>query len=113
MPTDLTKVPFILDAADVGGLPRTIFGRLARWSSEGYPQTVAQWVTLGQVTWYSPAATAGDMVIFTDLNGHEVVRLGPASGAQFEDQIKLTDTMHFEGLILTALPSGIVRLEYR
>lgn len=114
MPTSLVGNPWILDATDIGTLPRTIIGPLPRrLLQENGPQQVSQWVAMGQVTWHSIPAVAGDTVIMTDINGHEVIRLGPANGANYEDQIKYPDTEKFEGLIVTSLPSGIVHLDFR
>lgn len=114
MPTSLIGNPWIIDAADVGTLPRTLIGPLPRRClQEGAPQTVSQWVNLGQATWHSLTSAAGDEVILTDINGRIVVILGPATGADFEDQLKLIDTEKFEGLVVTALPNGIVRLDIR
>jgi hypothetical protein len=113
MATDLTKNPWILDASDIGPLPLTLIGPLNRRVWDGQPQTVSQMFQIAQATWHAPTAAADDMVIFTDINGHEVFRLGPASGADAEDIRKGMDTIVYDGLVLTSLPSGIVHLERR
>lgn len=113
MATDLTRNPWVLDSADIGALPRTLIGTQARRAWDGQPLTVSQRIAIGQVTWHSIAAAQDDTVIFTDINGHEVMRLGPATGADFEDQRKRVDTISDEGLVLTSLPSGIVHVEIR
>lgn len=113
MATDLTRNPWILDASDIGALPRTIVGTLARRVWGGQPQTVSQWCQIGEATWHATDSAAGDLVILTDINNHECIRLGPSTGADFEDQVKYVDTEKFEGLIVTSLPHGIVHLHWR
>lgn len=114
MPTSFVGQVWTLDSADIGALPRTILGPLPRrLLQENAPQTVSQWIAIGQLTWHSPTAAAGDEVILTDINGRNPIILGPATAADFEDQLKETDTLKYEGLIVTSLPSGIVRIEIR
>lgn len=114
MPTSLIGNPWILDATDIGALPRTIIGPLPRrLLQENAPQQVSQWVALGQATWHSLTSAAGEEVILTDINGRIVVILGPSTGASFVDQLKLVDTEKFEGLVVQQLLTGIVRLDWR
>jgi len=111
MATSFTGPVWKLDSADIGSLPRTILGAQNRRVWNGAPQTVNQQMAIGQIIWNAASATAGDTVVITDLNSNEIYRSAPATGNDFSDQTKFTPTIHVDGLIVTALPSGIVSLQ--
>ena len=113
MATSFSGPDWTLDATDIGALPRTILGAQNRFGNCGMPETVTQAIAIGEITWHATNSVADDAVVMTDLAGNEVVRLGPATGGDFEDQIKYPDTFLVVGLIVTSLPHGIVHVYFR
>jgi hypothetical protein len=115
MATSLVGPVWKLDSSDIGALPRTILGAQKRsaWDQGGPTATVTQQMNIGQVTWHATDSAQDDLVIMTDLAGNEMIRLGPATGADFEDMRKSTETIKANGLIVTSLPHGVVLVEIR
>ncbi len=101
--TDITSWPVIFDAADVGGalIPAIPFS----WTK--------QRIALGTVLWAAKDAAAGDVVILQDQDGDEIWRSQAATGANFADEYKFPDSVSINGLVVAALPHGILEFYYR
>ena len=112
--TQLSKWPWVFDAADVGGLiPAIPFTFLPNIANGPYNTVVSQLWAPGTFNWVVVAPTVGDQVLITDINGHEIWRSAPATGADFEDQYRTPDSVYAQGFILKQLPSGILEVHYR
>jgi|SRR5713101_2073187 len=100
MASDVTRWPWKIDAAT---FPAEFAGGVI----------TTQRMAPGVVSWTSTTSGAGDVVVLSDLDGHEVWRSLPATGANFGDDHKYPDSVHFRGLKVTTLLSGFVYWEFR
>lgn len=100
--TSQHRWPWVFDFADVGGtIPAIPF------------TATTQRIAPGTVQWVSNAAGAGDQVIISDNEGHELWRSQAASGADFADDYKFPAEVAIGGLVISQLPSGIIYFYFR
>jgi hypothetical protein len=113
--TNLKRWPWTFDFADVGGavipaIPFTFFGRIANGP---FGQKTDQNWSVGTFNWTSPTAGVNDQVIIQDIDGIEIWRSAPATGADFEDQYRTPDSVKVTGFILFQFPHGVLEVHYR
>lgn len=111
--TDLTKYPWTFDAADNGGAFTIPFTFLGNVNAGPYGKTVPQNWSMGTFNWTAHDAAEGDQVIITDINGKELWRSAPATGADFEDQFRTTDSVYASGFILKQMQHGVLEVFFR
>jgi hypothetical protein len=113
--TALGRLPWTFDAADVGGalIPAIPFTYLPNIAMGPFGVVVSQDWAPGTYNWTAHDAVEGDQVIITDINGKEIWRSAPATGADFEDQFRAPDSTYAQGFILKQLPHGVLEVNAR
>lgn len=112
--TNLTRWPWTLDSADVGGtIPALPFTIMARLNNGPFGQKTDQNIALGWVNWTAVDSVAGDQVILKDIDGIEVWRSQPATGADFKNWYHFPQSVKVTGLILAQMQHGILEIFFR